>query len=441
MHNQPSVLTSKQEMTLLASGITPGYAMAPYQFTHGNGALLYDKNGNDYIDFCAGTFTNSVGHAHPVAVEFMQARLAELWNVHDYSTPYRLKLLTQLDTLTPTYIDTFQFYSGGSETIEAGLRALNSFLPASRKNVASFAGGYHGKTLGARQLWHSQFPGESHSNVTQLPFPDKFGLSITEKKDYEKTCLESIENCFASDDSIGVIIFEPILGAGGNLQGSSEFWFKFNLICKKYSILKFVDEICVGFGRTGYDFAFQKYCIEPDLIAFAKGLGGGFPTMCLAGRKEIMNAKPFGERGGASTTFGGNPLSIAAMHITIQIYNDEKLAANALTLESLLLKKIEQLAIKHTAIFDFRVTGLMATLCLRKETPQQTKAFSMRLHQCCLAQGVKVMTFDHLFRIAPPLNINSAQLEEGLSRMEIAFERATKDLQRSVTLKLSDLDV
>ena len=429
MSDQINTFCSNEELQLLASGITPGYASAPYQFTHGKGVFLFDQDGKDYIDFCAGTFTNSLGHAHPEAVKFMQARLAELWNVHDYSTPFRLKLLRQLNALTPGHIDTFQFYSGGSETIEAGLRALTSFLPATRKKITSFTGSYHGKTLGARQLWHCGFPGEPPSDITQLPFPDGFGLSDAEKKEYEKTCLKTIESCFANNPSIGAIVFEPILGSGGNLQGSISFWNSFDALCKQYSILKFVDEICVGFGRTGYDFAFQRYVIEPDLIAFAKGLGGGFPTMCLAGRKEIMNAKPFGDRGGASTTFGGNPLSIAAMHITLKIYNEEKLAANALTLESILQEGIRMLAKKYSSIFDFRVSGLMATLCLNKNSTQHTNEFAMRLHQSCLAQGVKVMTFDHLFRIAPPLNINSAELQLGLSRLASAFDRAEKETQ------------
>ncbi|MGR6874300.1 class-III pyridoxal-phosphate-dependent aminotransferase [Pseudomonas sp. HK3] len=440
MSNQQRTLTSDAELNLMASGITPGYASAPYQFSYGNGVYLYDKNDNDYIDFCAGTFTNSIGHAHPVAVKFMQARLAELWNVHDYSTPLRLTLLRQLDALTPVDINTFQFYTGGSETIEAGLRALKSFLPESKKSIVSFSQAYHGKTLAARQLWHCQFPGETPADIKQLPFPDKFGLSDEQKPAYEQRCLDEIEVCFANDSSIGAVIFEPILGAGGNLQGSQWFWQAFSGLCDTYSILKFIDEICVGFGRTGYDFAFQRYAIEPDLIAFAKGLGGGFPAMCLAGKKEIMNATPFGERGGASTTFGGNPLSIAAMHITIKIYNDEKLAANALGMEPLLRQKISELASRFNTIADFRVSGLMATLQLNKGTPEDTKAFSMKLHQCCLAQGVKVMTFDHLFRIAPPLNITAHQLEQGIERMSKAFDQAIHESATENPHQLSSLD-
>ncbi|WP_165569495.1 aspartate aminotransferase family protein [Corallincola luteus] len=422
MRNQASV----EEFELLASGVTPGFAAAPYQFTHGKGARLFDADNNDYIDFCAGTFTNSIGHAHPIAVKFMQERIAELWNIHDYSTPLRIKLLRLLNEMTPEHIDTFQFYTGGSETIEAGLRALHSYLPPERAKIVSFAGAYHGKTLGSRQLFGWQFPGESDCDITRLPFPDKFGLPAEQKNAYEQHCLELIESYFANDLHIGAVIYEPVLGAGGNLNASPLFWKQFNQLCKQFGVLQFVDEICVGFGRLGHDFSFQQYDIEPDLVAFAKGIGGGFPTMCIGGRKEIINAKPFGEKGGASTTFGGNPLSLAAMYITIQIYQQEQLAANAKDLETQLKDHVEKLASAFPDIFDFRVTGLMATLNLKHGTEEETKRFALTLHRHCLAQGVKVMTFDHLFRIAPPLNISTTDLDEGLNRMFAAFELTTQ---------------
>lgn len=414
-------LADSEELEYMASGMTPGFVAAPYRFVRGEGAILYGADGSSYIDFCAGTFTNSIGHCHPVAVEFMRERLSELWNIHDYSSPFRFPLLKKLKSLTPEHIDTFQFYTGGSETVEAGIRALRSWLPDSRQTIAGFVGAYHGKTLGSRQIFHWNFPGENTSEVLQLPFPDQFGLTDSERDLMAHEVFAKIEQLLTSRSDVGAIIFEPILGAGGNLHAPHFFWQKFEQLCKRLGILMFADEICVGFGRTGYDFSFQRYGLNPDLIAFAKGLGGGFPTMCLAGRKEIMNAPPFGERGGSSTTFGGNPLSLAAMNITLDIYEQEKLAANALALEPLMRNELERLQGDFRVISDFRVTGLMATLNLKLNEPLLTKTFAMQLHRQCLEHGLKVMTFDHLFRIAPPLNVSSSILLDGFSRMRAAF--------------------
>ncbi len=410
-----------RELSLMASGMTPGFAAAPVQFTHGKGCLLFDAAGNEYIDFCSGTFTNAYGHAHPKATAFMRKRLGEMWNIHDYSSPYRLPLLEKLNEMTPAHIDRFQFYTGGSETVEAGLRALYSYLPDGKNRVAAFSGAYHGKTLGSRQLFQWRFPGEEHAATVQLPFPDYFGLAADYKSEYESVCIEQIERIFTRHHELGAVIFEPIQGAGGNLYASQWFWDRFIELCKKYQILMFADEICVGFGRVGYDFSFQKYGLQPDLIAFAKGIGGGFPTMCLAGRSDIINAGPFGDLGGASTTFGGNPLSIAAMHVSLEIYQQEQLAEKAKLLAPVIEAYVSKLKEHHESIFDVRSAGLMATLCLKTGEKVQSKEFSLLLHQTCLKLGVKVMTFDHLFRIAPPLNISKDLLVVGLERMEEAF--------------------
>lgn len=412
-----------RELSLMASGMTPGFAAAPVQFTHGKGCLLFDSNGNEYIDFCSGTFTNAYGHAHPRAIAFMRERLGEMWNIHDYSSPFRLPLLEKLNEMTPKHIDRFQFYTGGSETVEAGLRALYSYLPAGKKCIAAFSGAYHGKTLGSRQLFKWQFPGEAPGASVQLPFPDFFGLLSEEKPEHESQCIEQIESIFAAHNDLGAVIFEPIQGAGGNLAASQWFWDRFSELCQKHQILMFADEICVGFGRVGYDFAFQKYGLKPDLIAFAKGIGGGFPTMCLAGRSDIINARPFGDLGGASTTFGGNPLSIAAMHVSLDIYQQEQLARKARLLAPTLAEFVARLKSKYVPIFDARSTGLMATLCLKNGDTEQSKAFAISLHQKCLQLGLKVMTFDQLFRIAPPLNISEEMLIGGMERLERAFSQ------------------
>ncbi len=410
-----------REAPLLASGKTPGFINAPVVFARGVGEYLYDVDGKRYIDFCAGTFTNATGHCHPKIVSFMQQRVAELWNIHDYASPYRAPLLEELNALTPSHINTFAFYSGGSETIEAGLRALRSYLPPERQTILAFAGGYHGKTLGSREIFHWQYPGERASNTILIPFPDQF-CSSASRAELEQASLAALRNALQNHPSIGAFVFEPVLGAGGNLQASQEFWQAWQALLRQHQVLLFADEICVGFGRTGYDLACQQYGIEPDLIAFAKGLASGFPAMVLAGRAELMNCPPFGAAGGGSTTFGSNPLAIAAMYITTQVYREEQLALRAQQLHQVLAAQLQQLQKRFPVIADLRCQGLMATLYLSDGDAQQSSAFALAVHRSCLALGLKVMTFDRLFRIAPPLTISAQALVEGCELLASALQ-------------------
>ncbi len=410
-----------REAPYLAAGKTPGFINAPVVFARGQGEYLFDVDGKRYLDFCAGTFTNATGHCHPKVVAFMQQRVAEIWNIHDYASPYRAPLLERLQTLVPAQIDRFMFYSGGSETIEAGIRALRSYLPAHRQTMLAFAGGYHGKTLGAREVFHWQYPGEAASGSILIPFPDQF-CSTQTPAELEQASLAAVRAALRAHPSIGAFIFEPILGAGGNLHASKAYWQALQKILREHDVLLFADEICVGFGRTGYDLACQQYDVQADLIAFAKGIASGFPAMVLAGRADIMNCPPFGAPGGGSTTFGSNPLAIAAMYITTEIYLEEQLAARTQQLHSVLASQLQQLQQRYPVIADLRCQGLMATLYLQHGDAAQSSAFALAVHRACLALGLKVMTFDRLFRIAPPLTISHAALEEGCALLGQALQ-------------------
>ncbi|MEM9103628.1 MAG: aspartate aminotransferase family protein [Pseudomonadota bacterium] len=409
------------EMQFLATGMTPGYLNAPRQFSHGAGALLFDERGREYIDFCSGTLTNIAGHSHSEITHFMQKRIAELWNIHDYSSPYRLSTLKLINDITPNSIDTYEFYSSGSETIEAGLRALLSYLPKNKQRFCSFSGGFHGKTLGARQIINWRLEGEYFEPTFQIPFPDKIGISASEKHQLEDKSLTIAKKLFSQHPSIGAFIFEPIQGASGCLQASKTYWSELKAICSQYNILFFADEVCVGLGRTGKNFAVNHYNIEPDLIAFAKGLGNGFPVMCLGGRKAIMNASPYGDPGGASTTFGGNPLAIGAIYATLSTYNKETLVLKTKPIEELILARLKMLSIQSKIIDDFRCIGAFATIAFKSDQ------YGIAVHKKCIELELKSFTFGNLFRIVPPLVITKKQIQKGLDILTSAIEFVEKN--------------
>jgi 4-aminobutyrate aminotransferase-like enzyme len=414
------------ERAHLTTGMTPGFLAAPRVFTHGRGVRLYDLDGRQYYDFSAGTFTNATGHCHPRVVSFMQERVAELWNIHDYASRYREPLLRQLHGLTPSPIDTFEFYSGGSETIEAGLRALRSYLPEGRKGICAFKQGYHGKTLGSRSLVGLPMLGEPADPMTVLEFPNCYRCPFGKlPSSCNKECFEHAEETIEHSPELGALVLEPILGAAGVISPPAGYLERLQELCRKHDILLFLDEICVGFGRTGRDFAFQHFGLEPDLIAFAKGLASGFPAMVLGGRRDIMTRAPFGSPGGASTTFGGNPLAVAAMHVTLDVYRDERLCENAAALEAVLAERLAELAERHPVVGEARVRGLFACLDFVKDrkTKEPNDAFGLELHRRCMALGLKTFAFGHIFRIAPPLTITEAELHAGLDRVSRALSQ------------------
>lgn len=419
----------QDERTRLPSGMTPGFLAAPRVFSRGKGVYLYDLDGREVLDFSSGTFTNSTGHCHDRVVPFMQERVAELWNIHDYASPYRAGLLRQLDALTPPQIDTFELYSGGAETVEAGLRALYSAMPEGKKALGTFKQSYHGKTRGARSLVGWSMPGEPLAPAeVMLDFPNCYRCPFgREPTSCQRQCEAQLERAFDEHPELGAVVLEPILGAGGVVSAPSGYLERLGELCRQHGVLLFIDEICVGFGRTGRDFSFQHYGLEPDLMAFAKGMGSGFPVMALGGRRTLMTRPPFGSPGGASTTFGGNPLAVAAMHITIDVYRQERLAQNAAALEPVLAARLDELAACFPAIGQARTRGLFACLDLvtDRASKQPDDALGLALHRRCMELGLKTFAFGHIFRIAPPLIISERELLRGID----LIERALGDLR------------
>ncbi|MBK7538379.1 MAG: aminotransferase class III-fold pyridoxal phosphate-dependent enzyme [Myxococcales bacterium] len=163
-------------------------------------------------------------------------------------------------------------------------------------------------------------------------------------------------------------------------------------------------------------------------MAFAKGMASGFPAMVLGGRRELMTRPPFGSPGGASTTFGGNPLAIAAMHVTLEVYREERLCQNAAALEPVLAARLTEMAARYPEIGQARVRGLFACLDLVKDpiSKEPDDAFGLALHRECMALGLKTFAFGHIFRIAPPLTITAAELHQGLDRVERALGQMSR---------------
>ena len=419
-----------KEKAHIASGLAECTTLCPVIFREGKGSILTDVDGNRYIDLAAGVLTNSCGHCHPTIASRLKTQIDSLWHIHDFPNQERWRLNEKLNEKTPSGIDTFEYYTGGTETIEAAMRAAISYT--GRYEFISFHGGYHGKTLGSRSLtrwWWNGF-GPAVSGI-RMPFAYCYRCSF--KAEYPSCgvlCADYIEEAVRNNStgSVAAVVFEPILGAGGVVIPPEEFLRKIVDYCRRRDILIIADEVLTGVGRTGKFFAIEHFDIQPDLMAFGKGLGSGFPVMALAGKAEIMNASPFGEPGGASTSFGGNPLGTAAALATVETIDAEHVVEHVRRMSAIVETRLAAMREKHPLIGDVRGIGLLWGMEFVKDraTKEPATEEGREVFLEAMRHGVKTLTPGALCRISPPLNIPEDVLQEGLEVFDRCIERVER---------------
>jgi len=408
-----------REQEHMTSGLDGCTLLAPIAFERGEGSILWDVDGNSYIDCAAGVLTNSTGHCHPKVVGALQEQAGKLWHVHNFPTVNRYELCDLLAARFPPGVEVFAFYSGGTETVEAGLRAAVSYTK--RYEIIAFHHAYHGRSLGSRSvaMWWGAGFGPVASNVIRSPFAYcyrcPFGLTYPA---CDLRCAEYLQESiqFNSWGSVAGILFEPILGAGGVVVPPDGFLQRICEIARAHGAVVLADEILTGIGRTGAFLALEHWGIEPDLVLSGKGLGSGFPVMVLGGKQDIMNQAPFGSAGGASTSFGGNPLAVASALATLQVMDEEDLLAHTRKMGEVLAERFAELKEEHPLIGDVRGLGLLWGIELVKDeqTREPADKEGRALYLECLRRGLKTITPGHLTRFSPPLNIPQPLLEQAV---------------------------
>lgn len=405
----------ERERKHITSGLAPCTQLAPIVFERGEGSIVWDVDGNSYIDCAAGVLTNSTGHCHPKVVSALQHQASRLWHVHDFPTPDRYRLCELLAGKCPPGVDTFEFYSGGTEVVEAAMRAAISHTR--RYEFISFYHAFHGKTLGSRSLamWWGKGFGPIVGGV-RAPYAYCYRCSF--KLTYpacQLRCAEFLHEAirFNSVGALAGVVFEPILGAGGVVVPPDGFWQRVVEISREEGALILVDEVLTGVGRTGRFLALEHWGIEPDLVFFGKGLGSGFPVVVLGGRREIMTAPPYGRPGGASTSFGGNPLAVSVALATLRTIDEEEMLQNVRRLEPLLAERLVEIKDRHPLVGDVRGRGLLWGVELVKDrlTKEPAEEEGRELYRQCLRRGLKTITPGHLTRFSPPLNIQQDLVE------------------------------
>src|SRR5438105_1707191 len=359
--------------------ISPSYTRSyPLVAKRGRGVVIEDVDGNQFFDFSAGIAVVSTGHCHPEVVSAIQKQASELIHMSgtDFYYESMVTLAERLSKLAPMKGPHKIYYgNSGTEAIEAALKLARYYTK--RQNVIAFYGAFHGRTMGALSLTASK-PQQRRrfsplvSGVTHVPYPNVYRRPAgTDASDYAVECARFIEKTVfkttVPPEEVAAIFVEPVQGEGGYVIAPAEFLQELRRICDENGILLVADEVQCGSGRTGKWWAIQHSGVEPDIITVAKGIASGMPLGVTISRAEIMDWVP----GSHASTFGGNPVCIAAALATLDVAESEGIR-NAAAVGEYMMKRLLPWAEKHAAVGDIRGRGLMIAVEITADKGSKT---------------------------------------------------------------------
>lgn len=362
----------------------------PVMFTHGEGMKLYADNGDVYYDFLGGIAVNAVGHSHPHMVRTLTEQVGKMLHTSSlYYIENQAKLAEKL--VENTCADRAFFANSGAEANEGAIKLARIYFykkGIDKTEIISLDHSFHGRTLATVAV-----TGQEHY---QAPYrPNLPGVKQVEPNNFD--ALKA-----AVTDKTAAIMLEPIQGESGVHPMDKEYLEKVRALCDEKEIILIFDEVQTGMGRTGYLFAHQLYGVEPDIFTSAKALGGGVPIGAVCAKQFVADAFEPGDHG---TTFGGNPLATAAGLAVFEIFEKEKLVENARVKGEEFKEKLNALATKYPEkIKEVRGAGLLIGIEINGDGKAMFNALFEKkiLSSCC---GGKTI------RIAPPLNITSAEID------------------------------
>jgi 4-aminobutyrate aminotransferase len=397
-----------------------------------------DVDGNEFLDFAAGIAVVSTGHCHPEVVAAIQKQAAEL--IHISGTDFYCELMTdladRLSAIAPMPGPHKFFYgNSGTEAIECALKLAR--YHTGRQQVISFLGAFHGRTMGALALTGSK-PQQKRRfsplvpGVTHVPYPYAYRGCTGGQQEQEAFSLgcarfieETLFKTILPPEEVAAIFIEPIQGEGGYVVAPENFLRELRAICTRHGILLVVDEVQSGAGRTGKWWAIQHSGVEPDIVCMAKGIASGMPLGICMARAEVMDWVP----GSHASTFGGNPVSIAATLATIGILSREGLA-NAARVGEQMLERLRGWIETHPLVGDVRGRGLMIGIELVKDkaTREPATALRNRVETLAFERGLMILGCGETsLRLCPPLIVSEQEATVALDILEEALTLAEKE--------------
>jgi 4-aminobutyrate aminotransferase len=415
--------------------VNPAYPRPDFKLVaeRAQGVWVEDVDGNVFLDCNAGVAVCSTGHCHPEVVKAIQDQAAQL--IHICGTDYYYRLMPDLaealDAITPVPSPTrTHFANSGTEAVETALKL--AVHATGREKFIAFFGSFHGRTLGSLSLTSSKAAQRSGFkrqalDVVHVPYPNDyrnpFSAEDCGKGGAAQGALNWIENRLfkttTPPEEVAAIVVEPIQGEGGYVPAPKGFLKGLRRICDEHGILLVFDEVQSGMGRTGKMFACEHDGVQPDVICIAKGIASGLPLGACVARADLMDW----QKGAHASTFGGNPVAIAAAMKTIELLERE-LVANAAEVGDYLKRGLQKLMAKHECIGDVRGVGFMLGVEFVKDKTSRAPDPELRdrVEMAVFERGLILLgAGTNTIRWSPPLILTKENVDVALEIFDEAI--------------------
>ncbi|MDR5697404.1 MAG: 4-aminobutyrate--2-oxoglutarate transaminase [Armatimonadota bacterium] len=409
----------------------------PAVIDRGEGALLFDVDGNRFIDLAGGIGCLAVGHAHPRVVRAIQQQAARFTHTDYTVVPYEgyVELAERLARSAPgDSAKKVALFNSGAEAVENAVKIARA--ATGRPAVVAFEGAFHGRTYMAMSLTSRVDPykrdfGPFVPEVYRAPFPYVYRNPYPTPEATADDCIRQLERMFAlhvQPDRVAAVVVEPVQGEGGFVVPPPDFLPRLRELCDRHGILLIADEVQTGFGRTGRMWAVEHFGVEPDLITAAKAIASGMPLSAVIGRAEIMDAVPDSGIGG---TYVGNPVACAAALAVLDVIEQEGLIERAVHIGEQLTERFRAIQRECNIVGDVRGLGSMVAMefVLDRDTRTPAPAHAQSVIRRAMHDGVlllKAGIYGNVIRILAPLVITDNQLHEALD----VIHRAVAETQR-----------
>jgi acetylornithine/N-succinyldiaminopimelate aminotransferase len=382
------------------SHLLPVFARVELDFERGEGVWLVATNGERYLDFTSGVAVNALGHAHPRLVAALQDQAARLWHMSNlFKSPDGERLAARL--CAASFADFVFFANSGAEAMECAIKITRKYQAAKghpeRYRIITFEGAFHGRTLATLAATGS------------AKYLEGFGPPVDGFDQVQLGDLDAVRKA-VGPHTAGILI-EPVQGEGGVRAAPPAFFKALRQLCDDRGLLLIFDEVQTGMGRTGELFAYQRLGVTPDVMPLAKALGGGFPIgACLATAEAAAGMTP----GSHGSTFGGNPLAVAAANAVLDVMLEPGFFRHVQKMSLLLKQKLASVVDRHPRVLaEVRGEGLL--IGVKAVVPSGDLVTALR-NEKLLTVGAG----DNVVRFLPPLIVGEAEIDESVVRLERA---------------------
>lgn len=414
--------------------LSPSYTRDyPLVIARGSGAMVEDVDGNRFLDLNAGIAVVATGHAHPHVVAAIRAQAEKFLHMSgtDFYYENMVELAEDLADLAPgPEAKRVYFGNSGAEAVEAALKMAR--YHSHRDKFVAFLGGFHGRTMGALALTGSKSAQKKGfapllGGVTHIPYAYCYRCAYNQQPDTCKVeCVQILEQqlfkTILPAEEIAAVFVEPVQGEGGYVVPPVKFFDELRAVCDRHGILLVADEVQCGMGRTGRMFASEHFGLEPDIMTLAKGIASGMPLCATVAKARYMQWAP----GAHASTFGGNPVSIAASLATIELL-EQGLIDNAATLGAHMKERMMTWVAKYPIVGDVRGLGLMLAFELvhNQQTKERAPALRDRIVHLAFERGLLVLgAGQNSIRLSPALVLTRDQADFALDTLEQCIQDA-----------------